>query len=85
MNDQLQIVVRPHDDQPTNQVLAVGALLALQWAAPYARTTIGSDGQFVTEPEIDAVGGLLRLDSERTERLRLRGAKSHTTTGRKFI
>ena len=73
MNDQLQIVVRPHDDQPTNQVLAVGALLALQWAAPYARTTIGSDGQFVTEPEIDAVGGLLRLDSERTERLRASG------------
>ena len=68
MNDQLQIVVRPHDDQPTNQVLAVGALLALQWAAPYARTTIGNDGQFVTETEIDAVGGLLRLDSERTER-----------------
>ena len=73
MNDQLQIVIRPHDDQPTNQVLAVGALLALQWAAPYALTTIGSDGQFVTEPEIDAVGGLLRLDSERTERLRASG------------
>jgi hypothetical protein len=34
---------------------------------------MGSDGQFVTEPEIEAVGGLLRLDPERTERLRAAG------------
>ena len=73
MDDQLQIVVRPHDEHPTNQVLAVGAVLALQWAAPYVHTTMGSDGQFVTEPEIEAVGGLLRLDPERTERLRTAG------------
>ena len=73
MDDQLQIVIRPHDDQPTNQVLAVGAVLALQWAAPYVHTTMGNDGQFVTEPEIEAVGGLLRLDPERTERLRAAG------------
>ncbi len=73
MDDQLQIVIRPHDDQPTNQVLAVGAVLALRWAAPYVHTTMGSDGQFVNEPEIEAVGGLLRLDPERTERLRAAG------------
>jgi len=73
VDDQLQIVIRPHDDQPTNQVLAVGAVLALQWAAPYVHTTMGSDGQFVTEPEIEAIGGLLRLDPERTERLRAAG------------
>jgi len=73
VDDQLQIVVRPHDEHPTNQVLAVGAVLALQWAAPYVHTTMGSGGQFVTEPEIEAVGGLLRLDPERTERLRAAG------------
>ena len=73
MNEQLRIIVNPVDAQPTSQVLAVAAVLALEWAAPYVHSVIGVDGQFVIRPEIDAAGGLLRLDAERSERLRLAG------------
>ena len=73
MNEQLRIIVNPVDSQPTSQVLAVAAVLALEWAAPYVHSVIGVDGQFVIRPEIDAAGGLLRLDAERSERLRLAG------------
>ena len=69
MTDQLDIVVIPTDDDPTAQVLAVAALLALEWAAPYARVTIGQSGEFVCRPAPDAAGGLLRLGSDRKERL----------------
>tara|TARA_B100000579_G_scaffold427273_1_gene435674 strand:+ start:1625 stop:2242 length:618 start_codon:yes stop_codon:yes gene_type:complete len=73
VNEQLRIIVNPVDAQPTSQVLAVAAVLALEWAAPYVHSVIGVDGQFVIRPEIDAAGGLLRLDAERSERLRLAG------------
>jgi len=73
VNEQLRIIVNPVDSQPTSQVLAVAAVLALEWAAPYVHSVIGVDGQFVIRPEIDAAGGLLRLDAERSERLRLAG------------
>ena len=45
MTDQLDIVVTPTDDHPTAQVLAIGALLALEWAAPYVNVTIGHVGE----------------------------------------
>ena len=73
MHERLQIAVRPVDDKPTNGVLAVAAVLALEWAAPYADFTLGDDGLCVVDPDSDAVGGLLRLSSERAERLRLAG------------
>ena len=73
MNDQIQIVVRPTDDQASNQVLAVAAVLALEWAAPYTSITIGDHGEVVVDPKIEAIGGLLRLSPERTERLRASG------------
>ena len=73
MNDQIQIVVRPTDDQASNQVLVVAAVLALEWAAPYANIAIGQHGEVVVDPKIEAIGGLLRLSPERTERLRASG------------
>ena len=69
MTDQLDIVVIPTDDDPTAQVLAVAALLALEWAAPYAKITIGQSGEFPCRPTLDAAGGLLRLSSDKKERL----------------
>ena len=69
MTDQLDIVVTPTDDHPTAQVLAIGALLALEWAAPYVNVTIGHNGFSLCEPSPDAVGGLLRLSADRKERL----------------
>lgn len=73
MNDQLRIVVNPAGHQPTSQVLAVAAVLALEWAAPYVSSTIGNNGPYVIRPQVEAVGGLLRLDPERSERLQLAG------------
>lgn len=73
MNDQMQIVVRSTDDQTSNQVLVVAAVLALEWAAPYANITIGQHGEVIVDPKIEAIGGLLRLSPERTERLRASG------------
>tara|TARA_Y100000768_G_scaffold122544_1_gene90638 strand:- start:4298 stop:4894 length:597 start_codon:yes stop_codon:yes gene_type:complete len=66
-------VINPVGHQPTSQVVAVAAALALEWAAPYVTSVIGEDGPFVIQPEDDAVGGLLRLDPERSERLQLAG------------
>ena len=77
MTDQLEIVVTPADDHPTSQVLAIGALLALEWAAPYVNVTIGNNGDTVCEPSPDAVGGLLRLSSDRKKRL---GAAARSAT-----
>ena len=57
MNDQIQIVVRPTDDQASNQVLAVAAVLALEWAAPYTSITIGDHGEVVVDPKIEAIEG----------------------------
>ena len=73
MNERLRIVINPVEHQPTSQVLAVAAALALEWAAPYVTCVIGNDGPFVIQPDDDAVGGLLRLDPERSERLQLAG------------
>lgn len=73
MNDELRIVVNPVGHQPTSQVLAVAAVLALEWAAPYVNSVIGDNGPFVIQPQVEAVGGLLRLDPERSERLQLAG------------
>ncbi|MBG02006.1 MAG: hypothetical protein CL470_07030 [Acidimicrobiaceae bacterium] len=80
MPDQLEIVIVPIDDHPTAQVLAIGALLALEWAAPYADITIGSDGLSVCEPSPQVAGGLLRLSSDRKERLGI-AARSATHSG----
>ncbi len=73
MDERLRIVINPVGHQPTSQVVAVAAALALEWAAPYVTSVIGEDGPFVIQPEDDAVGGLLRLDPERSERLQLAG------------
>ncbi|MEC9270219.1 MAG: hypothetical protein VYC75_06485, partial [Actinomycetota bacterium] len=54
-------------------VLAVAAVLALEWAAPYADVSLGDEGHCLVEPDITAVAGLLRLGPERAERLRLAG------------
>lgn len=69
MTNQLEIVVTPTGDHPTAQVLATATLLALEWAAPYANVTIGHNGVSACEPSPEAVGGLLRLSSDRKERL----------------
>ena len=69
MTNQLEIVVTPTGDYPTAQVLATATLLALEWAAPYANVTIGHNGVSACEPSPEAVGGLLRLSSDRKERL----------------
>ena len=71
MHDGLQIVVRPLSDAPTDGVLAAAAVLALEFAAPYADVSIGDKGPCVIEPDINAAAGLLRLPSEKAERLRL--------------
>ncbi|MCH2628677.1 MAG: hypothetical protein MKZ75_11465 [Acidimicrobiales bacterium] len=84
MTDQLDIVVTPTDDHPTAQVLAIGALLALEWAAPYVNVTIGHNGFSLCEPSPDAVGGLLRLSADRKERLEV-AARSATQSGEKEI
>ena len=73
MRDWLQIAVRPAGDTPTDGVLAVAAVLALEWAAPYADVSLGDEGHCLVEPDIIAVAGLLRLGPERVERLRLAG------------
>lgn len=78
MNKRLRIVINPTETQPTSQALAVAAVLALEWAAPYVNSVIGNDGQFVIQPDLDAVGGLLRLDPERSERLKLAGRDAIT-------
>ncbi len=69
MTNQLEIVVTPTGDHPTAQVIATATLLALEWAAPYANVTIGYNGVSACEPSPEAVGGLLRLSSDRKERL----------------
>ena len=73
MHEQLQMTVRPVGDTPTDEVLAVAAVLALEWAAPYVDVTIGGKGTYIVEPDINAVAGLLRLKPERAERMRLAG------------
>ena len=78
MNKRLRIVINPTETQPTSQALAVAAVLALEWAAPYVNSVIGNDGQFVIQPDLDAIGGLLRLDPERSERLKLAGRDAIT-------
>ena len=84
MTNQLEIVVTPTGDHPTAQVLATATLLALEWAAPYANVTIGHNGVSACEPSPDAVGGLLRLSSDRKERLEV-AARSATQSGEKEI
>ena len=44
MHERLQITVHPVGDMPTDGVLAVAAVLALEWAAPYADVTLGGKG-----------------------------------------
>ncbi len=73
MHERLQITVHPVGDMPTDGVLAVAAVLALEWAAPYADVTLGGKGPCIVEPDINAVAGLLRLKPERAERMRLAG------------
>ena len=71
MRDRLQIVVRSLSNAPTDAVLAAAAVLALEWAAPYVDVSLGDEGPCVIEPNVNAAAGILRLRSEKEERLRL--------------